>query len=98
MPSRMTELPLNGRNMLQLQLLTPGVYSASGGGGVQSPNTGYSINGSRGTSTNYLMDGGDNNDYFANTASYYPIPDAVQEFSIQTSISSAEYGRAAAEL
>ena len=59
---RMVELPLNGRNMIDLLLLTPGVIKSSGGGGVQSPEVGYSVDGGRGTTTNYLMDGGDNND------------------------------------
>ncbi len=92
---RMIELPLNGRNMLELQLLSPGALSAThSGGGVQSPNHGFSINGGRGGTVNYLMDGADNNDAYQNTASLYPNPDAVQEFSILSNAFSAEYGRA----
>jgi hypothetical protein len=91
---RMTELPLNGRSMLELQLLAPGVYNdTSTGGGLQSPTTGYSVNGGRSSTVNYLMDGGDNNDYFFNTSSFFPIPDAVQEFSISTNNFSAEIGK-----
>ncbi len=93
---RMLELPLNGRNMLELQFLAPGVLAAThSGGGVQSPNPGFSINGGRGGSANYLLDGSDNNDAYQNTASLYPNPDAVQEFSVQASGFSAEYGQAA---
>ena len=44
-----------------------------------------SINGSRGNATNFLLDNADNNDGYTNIAEPYPNPDAVQEFSIQTS-------------
>jgi hypothetical protein len=91
---RMTELPLNGRSMLDLQTLVPGVNSDTGtGGGLQSPTTGFTVNGGRGSTVNYMMDGGDNNDYFFNTSSNFPIPDAVQEFSISTNNFSADLGK-----
>ncbi|MBI3210358.1 MAG: TonB-dependent receptor [Candidatus Solibacter usitatus] len=91
---RMTELPLNGRSMLELQLLSPGVVSdPTTGGGLQSPTTGFSVNGGRASTVNYLLDGGDNNDYFFNTASNFPIPDAVQEFSMSLNNFTAEQGK-----
>ena len=46
----------------------------------------------RGNSTNYIMDGGSNNDHYSNGSNPMPNPDALQEFSVQTN-SSAEYGR-----
>ncbi len=84
-------MPLNGRNALQLQRLVPGA------GGVVAPGQGQneslSINGSRPNTNNYTLDGGDNHDPFFNTPSVFPNPDALQEFSIQTSAYSAAFGR-----
>jgi len=89
---RITELPLNGRNPLQLQLLLPGVVPSVGGANLAQNGT-ISINGARGTSNNYLLDGGDNNDPQISVASLVPNPDALEEFSILTNNYSAEYGR-----
>ncbi len=88
---RIVNLPLNGRNALQLQRLVPGA------GGVVAPGQGQneslSINGSRPNTNNYTLDGGDNHDPFFNTPSVFPNPDALQEFSVQTSAYSAAFGR-----
>ncbi len=89
---RITELPLNGRNALQLVRLIPGAVSGGGNNGL-GQNDGISINGARGTANNYLLDGGDNNDPQLNTAALLPNPDALEEFSVQTNNFSAEYGR-----
>ena len=89
---RITELPLNGRNALQLVRLVPGAVSSGGNNGL-GQNDGISVNGARGTANNYLLDGGDNNDPQLNTAALIPNPDALEEFSVQTNNFSAEYGR-----
>jgi hypothetical protein len=89
---RITELPLNGRNPLQLVVLTPGAVSAPGGGSLNR-NEAIAVNGGRGTGTNYLLDGGDNNDPQQNVGAVQPNPDALEEFSIQTNNFSAEFGR-----
>jgi hypothetical protein len=94
-----TEFPLDGRNVLQLMALNPGLggtetYHAgitSGGTG----NTTYAVNGSRGDMVNFLLDGATNNDDHSNNSNYYPNPDAVQEFSVLTNNFSAEYGMGA---
>ena len=88
---RIKQLPLNGRNALQLQFLLPGVtaHGAEGGG----ENRGVSINGSRGTMNNYTLDGGNAVDGFTNTAAVVPSPDALEEFSVVEFALSAEYGR-----
>jgi outer membrane receptor protein involved in Fe transport len=89
---RITELPLNGRNPLQLVMLVPGAVSAPGGGSLNR-NDAISVNGGRGTATNYLLDGGDNNDPQQNVGAVVPNPDALEEFSVLTNNFSAEYGR-----
>jgi len=89
---RISELPLNGRNPLQLVQLVPGAVTGPASGSL-SRNEGIAVNGSRGTGTNYLLDGGDNNDPQENVGAVVPNPDALEEFSVQTNNYSAEYGR-----
>ncbi|MCC6858006.1 MAG: TonB-dependent receptor, partial [Bryobacterales bacterium] len=89
---RISELPLNGRNPLQLVLLVPGAVSASGATTLNR-NDAISVSGGRGTATNYMLDGGDNNDPQQNVAAVVPNPDALEEFSVLTNNFSAEYGR-----
>jgi hypothetical protein len=80
-------LPLNGRNVLQLALLMPGVTETTG------PSAGFSIGGGRGDSVTFLLDGGANNNLLSNLVVYNPNPDTVAEFRILTSNYTAEYGR-----
>lgn len=93
---RIVELPLNGRNPLQLQQLVAGAGGRAGQG--QAQNESISINGSRTNSNNYALDGADNHDPYFNTPSVFPSPDALEEFSLQTSSYSAEKGRNAGAL
>jgi outer membrane receptor protein involved in Fe transport len=93
---RIVELPLNGRNALQLQQLVPGAGAIAAPG--QGQNSTISINGSRQNGNNYVLDGGDNHDPYFNSPSIFPPPDALEEFSIQTNSYSAEYGRNAGAL
>jgi outer membrane receptor protein involved in Fe transport len=93
---RIVELPLNGRNPLQLQLLVAGAGGRAGQG--QAQNDSVSINGSRTNSNNYALDGADNHDPYFNTPSVFPSPDALEEFSLQTSSYSADKGRNAGAL
>ena len=89
---RVSELPLNGRNVLQLQVLVPGsVSSGSLDQGAGTP--GYAINGGIGGSNMYSLDGGEYQDAYFNAPLPFPNPDAIQEFTIQTSSYSAEFGR-----
>lgn len=84
------DLPLNGRNPLDLVGLMPGVMDTNpdnGGAGN------YSIAGGRSDSVTYLLDGGNNNDLLDNGVVFQPNPDAVQEFRVLESDYSAEYGR-----
>jgi outer membrane receptor protein involved in Fe transport len=101
---RVADLPLNGRNVLQLLSLNAGVedqnvpvtYQGVNLGGISSANlylNTVAINGARGSATNYLLDNADNNEDQTSLARPFPNVDAVQEFSIQTSSFDAEYGR-----
>jgi hypothetical protein len=89
--SRIVELPLNGRNPLQLQ------YLVAGSGGVvaagQEENDTVSINGSRPNTNNYTLDGADNHDPYFNSPSVFPNPDALAEFSLETNSYGADRGR-----
>ena len=88
------ELPLNGRNYVQLGSLIPGVVETPLRFAVQSAagHNGFSVNGQRTQSNNFLLDGVSNNDPMFNGYVVTPPPDALQEFKILTSNFSAEYG------
>jgi hypothetical protein len=86
----LTNMPLNGRDMLDLALLQPGVTESN------DDNEGagkYSIAGGRTDSVTFLLDGGNNNDLLDNSNVLDPNPDAIEEFRILTSDYTAEYGR-----
>ncbi|MFN2453228.1 MAG: carboxypeptidase regulatory-like domain-containing protein [Pyrinomonadaceae bacterium] len=90
-PRQITELPIAGRNPVALALTLPGVVSNRGGFGVGT----FSVNGARGRSNNFLIDGVENNDVGVAGQAFRIInPDAVQEVSVQTSNYDAEFGRA----
>ncbi|MEP6570331.1 MAG: TonB-dependent receptor, partial [Acidobacteriota bacterium] len=88
---QITELPVSGRNPVALALTLPGVSSNRFGFGVGT----FSVNGSRGRSNNFLIDGTENNDIsVAGQAFQITNPDAIQEVSVQTSNYDSEFGRA----
>ncbi len=96
---RIVELPLNGRNLTQLLTLTGGGTTApagdlTGSKNIQGSNGSgtFAVAGSQANGVSYLLDGGDNNDAFSNVNLPIPFPDAVQEFSVQTSSLPAQYG------
>lgn len=93
---RIVELPLNGRQATQLVLLSGASYNTQNGSLASSKNyptsVTISVAGGQVNGTNYLMDGGDNNDAFTNVNMPFPFPDAIQEFSVQTNSLSARYG------
>jgi Carboxypeptidase regulatory-like domain/TonB-dependent Receptor Plug Domain len=89
--TRLTELPIATRNPVSLALTLPGVSTNRFSNGVQS----FSVNGGRGRSNNFLIDGTENNDIsVAGQGFQIKNPDAVQEVSVQTSNYDAEFGRA----
>jgi hypothetical protein len=93
--ARMEELPLNGRNALQLQSLLAGTVAVGNSAQFGQSNGGsmYSFNGGRSTDVNYMLDGADNVDAFWDSMNNYPNPDALQEFTVKDHNYSAVYGR-----
>ena len=94
------DLPLNGRQFSQMILLTPGVAAqgsdqhstfevATNVNGI-SP----AVNGVRADMNNFTIDGVENNELFFNFVALSPPPDAIQEFNVQSYITSGAYGRA----
>lgn len=91
------DLPLNGRNPLQLTTLTAGAVLTTSGTEVgQEDNTGLSVNGLRATQNTYTLDGTIYVDRFFDSVPTMPNPDALQEFTIQASNYSAEHAGAGA--
>src|SRR5204862_885301 len=95
---KIVQLPLNGRQFIQLALLVPG--ASSGGRAVQQNAIrqgqvgGLSISGGRTNNTIFLLDGAANVDPDYSSINYSPQIDAISEFQVQTASVSAEYGRA----
>ena len=84
---RVVELPTGAaRNINNLALLSPNVFSAPG-------STGISANGQRARNNNFTIDGSDNNDITVTLPTAPLIPEAVAEFQVQTNPYSAESGR-----
>ena len=98
--SRVTELPLNGRNAADLTLLVPGAVSAiaNNSGALQGDTKqipgaeAIAVNGARPDQIGYNLDGANNEDLMSNTNDPFPFPDALQEFSVQTNSFDAQYG------
>jgi Carboxypeptidase regulatory-like domain len=92
------ELPLNGRNFMQLTLLQPGVTPTEGLNTVNKGLQGgsdISVSGGSTTSNLWLVDGADNVDHGSNrTILVYPSVDAIEEFKIQRNNYGAEFGQA----
>jgi hypothetical protein len=90
-PAEIVEMPLNGRDFNDLAFMVPGVQTAESGA-KGSP---YVVNGARADSSNVVIDGlNDENPRDAGAQSRPPL-DSLQEFKLQTSGYSAEYGRLA---
>jgi outer membrane receptor protein involved in Fe transport len=97
--TQMADLPLNGRDYVQLATLTTGVVRTSSGtnGNTGGSSTGgmnsFVANGTRGTLNNFLLDGIDNNSNDNGGVVLRTNVDAIQEFKVQTNSYSAEFGR-----
>ncbi len=88
-------LPLNSRDTYQLLQLQPGVQGVGGSDLFYGSNTAgaVSVNGGRGRSNNFSVNGGDGNDLFVNGPAIQPSPDSISEFRVLSNTFDAEYGR-----
>ncbi len=92
--NQIANLPLNGRNFLELSLLVPGALpSAPGSPGSVRGNFSVNVNGAREESNNFLLDGVYNTDPVLNSFALSPPTDAIQEFKLQTATYDATFGR-----
>jgi hypothetical protein len=93
---RIQELPLNGRNAMQLAAVVPGVTNIISAPAVQTQSrqgAAITVAGGRDTQNEFRFDGTSWKNITQNTSLQLPSPDALQEFQILTSSPSAEYGR-----
>jgi hypothetical protein len=88
-----TKLPLNERNFLNFTLLVPGAVVPTEGSQNSTQGGSVNVNGAREQMNNFLLDGTDNNDQYINRYTALPSVDALEEFKVQSSTSSADYGR-----
>ena len=86
---KILELPLSGRDVYTLLALQPGVTSDS----ATSRGLGFSVHGQRVASSNFLLDGVDNNDLLVTGPAASVSADAIQEYRMATNNFAAEYGR-----
>jgi hypothetical protein len=93
-------LPLNGRNFVSLTRGVPGVLRGIPGANIDGAGSlawrasaAFSANGQRPRDNNYMLDGVDNNETWLQTVVIFPSVDALDEFKLQTSTYSAEFGR-----
>jgi outer membrane receptor protein involved in Fe transport len=87
----LNNLPLEGRDVFNLLVTQPGVTSDAG----TARGLGLSINGTRPTSSNFMLDGVENNNYLTTGPLTIIAPEAIEEYRISTNNFSAEYGRTA---
>jgi Carboxypeptidase regulatory-like domain len=92
---RVVDLPLNGRNVISLARILPGVLNVSAPQQMSDARGGLEmdVNGGRPNMNLFTFNGGYFNNPSRNTGINFPPPDAVQEVRIQTHNFSAEYGR-----
>jgi hypothetical protein len=99
---QVAQLPLNGRDFVQLATLTPGTtqetnpnsfFTSSASSEVATRGVySLSVGGSRAQSTDWLLDGSDNNELTAGGIAILPSIDAIQEFKVLSYNYSAEWG------
>ncbi len=93
----LTELPLNGRQVTSLITLSGGSVNANANSDLQGSKSFYSsvvisVAGGQGSGTEYRLDGGDHNDYMTGINLPFPIPDAVEQFSVESTALGAQSG------
>ena len=87
------DMPLVGRNWIELQQIQPGVVAASDRLGNGEMGTNFSTNGAETQQNSFYVNGVDTSDISLNAAAVIPSPDAIAEFHMVTSTINPEYGR-----
>jgi Carboxypeptidase regulatory-like domain len=102
---RIENLPLNGRNFIQLAYLGPGADEGPQNNGAlrgttdnNRPGIQVAVDGLTSFDNNFLLDGVDNNEFGQGTIVIQPAPDAIQEFRVEQSSMKAEFGRGGASI
>src|SRR5688572_21899813 len=99
-PNEINELPLNGRNYLDLALLVPGVSPTNTGSNQRFaeksavPGQGISVAGQRNLYNSFIVDGVSANDDAADLTGTYYSEEVIDQFQVVTSGGIAEFGRA----
>jgi len=100
---RISDLPLNGRDFIQLAYLGPGANGGQSGSNAsgnvfenERADEAISVNGLRVSNNNFLLNGVDNNEFGLGGVIVLPPPDAIQEFKTEENSMSAEFGRGGA--
>ncbi len=98
--TQIKNLPLNGRDFVHLTRTLPGVLRGIPGANIDGAGSlawrasaSFSANGMRTRDNNFMLDGVDNNETWLNSVVIFPSIDALEEFKVQTSTYSAEFGR-----
>jgi hypothetical protein len=93
---RVSEMPLNGRNPIELVFLAGMASTAGGSTNINSvrnyPTVVVSVAGGQGNGITYLLDGASHQDPYNSASLPLPFPDALQEFKVETSALPAQYG------
>ena len=92
--SKLTNIPLNGRNFVSLTLLIPGAVSPNPAGMNGRLGARPYVNGNREQTNNFLLDGVDVNDSIDNRVGYSPSVDALEEVKVLTGNAAGEFGNA----
>ncbi|BDC51853.1 hypothetical protein F183_A41680 [Bryobacterales bacterium F-183] len=92
--TKLTGIPLNGRNFVSLTLLVPGAVSPNPSGMNGRLGARPYVNGNREQTNNFMLDGVDVNDSIDNRVGYTPSVDALEEVKVLTGNAAAEFGNA----
>jgi hypothetical protein len=88
-PQQVQQLPLSGRDIYTMLVALPGITADN----ATARGLGLSVNGQRSSSSNFLLDGVENNDTLLSGPLTVIAPEAVEEYRVSTNNYSAEFGR-----